>query len=279
MTERFDWSGALLPLPDGTLQIMENAFDGAILPETLTVPAGVSVIGESAFLGCASLRRIVLPEGLCEIGPGAFSACAALEKINFPDTLRRIGEGAFLYCKSLTEARLPASLEELGELAFLGCDCLSRASLPNPDCAVGAYAFGGFFPEEAPEEWSVWDLPRDSHLREADFAFPFPPEAEDPEKLLYALLWCARPGHREDYVAAGFLRSHTDEAFAYILRCGRPELLSPLLREGFVPPEKLDAYGRAAAETGRREITALLLSAAAEQRSRNGFDFEKEFGL
>ena len=278
MTERFDWAGALWCAPDGRLHVAEGAFRDAETPEELAVPEGVATIGEEAFWGCTALRRIVLPEGLTGIGAAAFTACGALEEVVFPTSLRSVGDGAFMYCVSLREAVLPPALEELGEVVFLGCERLTRATLKNPDCVVGAYAFGGYFPDEDERE-ELWELPKKSYLREADFTFPIPPHAEAPEKLMYSLLWCGGSGGREDHAKMGFLRAHIDAAFRYILRCDRGDLLGALLRRDLVPQEKLETYVGAAREKNRQELAAMLLQAAAQHRSRTAFDFEGEFAL
>ena len=278
MTERFDWTRGLARAPDGSLYIAEGAFRDAETPEELVVPEGVAAIGEEAFWGCTSLRRVVLPEGLTEIGPAAFTACGQLEEVVFPKSLRGIGDGAFMYCVSLREVVLPSALEALGEVVFLGCEQLTRATLESPTCMVGAYAFGGYFPDEDERE-ELWELPKGSHLREASFTFPIPPDAEEPERLMYALLWCGEPGNREDCARLGVLRAQIDAALRYILRCDRSDLLAALLRRDLVPQEKLERCAKAARERGKQELAAMLLQAAAKRRSEAGFDFEGEFAL
>ena len=278
MTERFDWTSGTGHAPDGSLYIAEGAFRDAKTPEELTVPEGVAAIGEEAFWGCTALRRIVLPEGLTEIGAAAFTACGALEEVLFPTSLRRIGDGAFMYCVSLREAALPPTLEELGEVVFLGCEHLTRATLKSQNCVVGAYAFGGYFPDEDERE-ELWELPKKSYLREAAFTFPIPPDAEDPEKLMYSLLWCGEAAAREDYTKMGYLRVHIDAALRYILRCDRGDLLGALLRRDLLPQAKLEIYAKQAREQNRQELAAMLLQAAAQRRSKTAFDFEGEFAL
>ena len=278
MTERFDWTRGLGHVPDGTRYILEGAFRDAETPDELIVPAGVTAIGEEAFWGCPTLRRIVLPEGLTEIGPAAFTACGQLEEVVFPTGLRRIGDGAFMYCVSLREVALPSAMEALGEVVFLGCEQLTHATLESPNCAVGAYAFGGYFPDEDERE-ELWELPKKSHLREAAFTFPIPPDAEDPEKLMYSLLWCGESGERADYAKMGFLRAHIDAALRYILRCDRSDLLGALLRRDLIPRERLGVSAKSAREQNRQELAAMLLQAAAQNRSKTAFDFEGEFAL
>lgn len=158
----------IVNLPKALTMIGTYAFGGCSkLNMVLVIPEGVVDIRENAFSTCNSIPSIVLPEGLKTIGFQAFWNCFKLEKINIPSTVRSIGirafygcyalsspliipegvsiieSGTFQSCKALPAVQLPNSISEIGELAFAGCTVLADIQLPIALTTIGSSAFSG----------------------------------------------------------------------------------------------------------------------------------------
>lgn len=235
-------------------------------------------IPDEACMSRDDLRSLTVPEGVEEIGEGAFAACINLEEIHLPATLYRIDGGAFMHCLSLKGLHVPKSVTEIGDMAFFGCSALRTVCVENPDCRIGSYAFGGFFPEETEAETlELYGGSPESHLQEGRFPCSFPEEAEEPEKLMYALLWCLDGELQPHPEAEAYLREQADRAFQYILRTHRRDLLEALLRGGRIPTERYPAFVRMANEAGQPEFAGMLLHHAA--RPQNSVDLKEEFAL
>lgn len=236
------------------------------------------VILDEACTGREDLTALRIPMGVEEIGEGAFAICDNLVEVSLPSSLRIIRGGAFMHCASLREICIPASVSEIGDLAFFGCTALRSAWVSNPACRIGSYAFGGFFPDpEEPEALELYGGSGASALQTGHFPMHFPPCAEAPEKLMYALLWCEE-GEQQPYPEAeAFLKSEADTVFHYILRTRRKDLLEALLKSNRIPSERFPAFIRAANEAEQTDFAALLLHSAAH--AHHTPDFNEEFSL
>lgn len=236
------------------------------------------VLEAEACMNRDDLRQLSLPEGLEEIGEAAFAACENLELLTLPATVRVIGPGAFLHCRSLRQIVLPPSVQEVGDMAFFGCEALERAQVQNPDCALGLNVFGGFYAEKSEEEeLELYGGSPESNLRSALLPPRFPQGAEEHEKLLYALLWCAEGSAPLPPEAAPFLEQEADRAFAFLLRKRREDLLEALLRRGLIPAGRFADFVRKANDAALPEFASLLLRGAA--RSQTAMDIDEEFAL
>lgn len=87
-------------LPEGTMEIGEEAFRGDVSLTSLSLPDGVTTIGASAFADCTNLLLIRIPASVTAIGAGAFdgsglayaqvvsgSAAEAWLKTNYPEVM------------------------------------------------------------------------------------------------------------------------------------------------------------------------------------------------
>ncbi|MDR0448277.1 MAG: leucine-rich repeat domain-containing protein, partial [Treponema sp.] len=83
-------------LPEGLLEIGNNAFDGCPLT-TITLPKSLTKIGDRAFAN-TNITTLVIPEGITEIERNVFRENSRLTTINFPPSLKVIGQGAFNSC-------------------------------------------------------------------------------------------------------------------------------------------------------------------------------------
>lgn len=152
-------------IPEGVLEIAEDAFyyqeglTGLRLPAslqkigtgafyhcngitTLDIPQGVTEIGQRAFAFCKGLQQIRLPEGLTELSSMIFYGCDSLTSLDIPRQVRIISDNAFRNCTALTHITIPEGVTELGNRAFLGCDSLKSLRIPQT-CAIGDSAFAG----------------------------------------------------------------------------------------------------------------------------------------
>lgn len=97
-------------------RIGERAFKDSTV-QTVGLPEGLVEIGEEAFCGCRSLTFAGLPDSLRVIGTYAFGDCVSLTDVFLPEGLERIGNYAFAE-SALASAQIPASVTEIGEGAF-----------------------------------------------------------------------------------------------------------------------------------------------------------------
>ena len=94
-------------IPEGTTEIMNDAFSGCECIEKVYIPESVKIIHRRAFIGCKNLKEINLPESLEQIDRDAFNGCTSLEVIRIPENVKYIGESAFSGCTTLKEISLP----------------------------------------------------------------------------------------------------------------------------------------------------------------------------
>lgn len=69
---------------------------------TYAVPNGVIEIADNAFSGCETLTGITLPEGLLTIGGYAFRLCNGISSLDLPESLYSVGWYAFMECSALS---------------------------------------------------------------------------------------------------------------------------------------------------------------------------------
>ena len=112
-------------IKEGTLKIVERAFqscDGLI---SVAIPNSVSDIGKGAFSGCYNLKSVNIPNGVTSIDGSTFEFCESLNSITIPSSVTSIGYSAFWYCESLTSIIIPQSVKFIDDRAFSGCDGLT----------------------------------------------------------------------------------------------------------------------------------------------------------
>ena len=85
------------------------------------IPEGIMEIGNEAFYGCAKLKLVELPASIEKIGGGAFFQCVKLSDIVFSEHLTEICGGAFYNCVGLRDLVIPASVTRIGKNAFRDC--------------------------------------------------------------------------------------------------------------------------------------------------------------
>ena len=127
-------------IPEGIIEIGEEAFYQCESLTSVVIPEGVIEIGEEAFYQCGSLTSVVIPEGVIEIGKEAFYGCKSLTSVVLPSTLKKIGDYAFAYCNELVEIAIPESTN-MGIRVFQRCDKLyNRDGLAIIDGVLYSYS-------------------------------------------------------------------------------------------------------------------------------------------
>ena len=103
--EAFYNRGALeeVELPDGLLEIGEEALRDCNSLKKVAIRSTVTVICEMVFVWCTKLEEVELCEGLQTIGEMAFSKCKVLKRINIPSTVTIIDGFALYGCSQLEE--------------------------------------------------------------------------------------------------------------------------------------------------------------------------------
>ena len=135
--------------PDVLKRINPRAFYGAGLTGSLNIPEGVVEIGDNAFTDNDFIGVLTLPSTLKKIDASAFSGCGFICPLNLPDGIEEIGDECFYHCKYLYgNLILPSHLKKLGYSAFSGCTGLKgdlvipKSLTVIPLCAFGGCGFG-----------------------------------------------------------------------------------------------------------------------------------------
>ena len=68
---------------------------------SITVPEGIIELSDNAFAGCFELEELILPNTLLRIGWYAFDGCRKLRELRIPECVLLILPGAFNDCSSL----------------------------------------------------------------------------------------------------------------------------------------------------------------------------------
>jgi len=114
--------------PD-TKVIADNAFEGCVYLESITIPGGIKMIPEYAFAGCVALKDVIIEEGVELLLTGAFGDCISLENITLPSTLK-VDEYAFAYLDSVKSVDLSNGIVSIGEYAFAYNGALESVKIP-----------------------------------------------------------------------------------------------------------------------------------------------------
>lgn len=123
-------------IPDDTVRIADNAFEGCDKLTEFDIPANATVsLGNRCFTGCSSLQTVKMLGNMPEWGEETFMGCEALEKVyigySTETMVNRIGTRAFKNCTNLkTDAafEIRASVLTYGEECFAGCTNLPAIS-------------------------------------------------------------------------------------------------------------------------------------------------------
>ena len=115
-------------IPDGVIEIGDDAFWGCRNLTAVTITGSVKYIGQWAFGGNQNLNRVIIEEGVEKIGFAAFEGCGVAD-IVIPDSVRIIDCRAFA-CSGLEQIVIPENAE-VKDLVFWDAQKLKDAYLPK----------------------------------------------------------------------------------------------------------------------------------------------------
>ena len=107
-------------LPADTLAIADQAFEGVSL-QTVTLPEGLVELDENAFRGCMEMYSITLPSTLKKIGSNCFYRCELLESVSIPAGVAELGDRAFTKCIGLRDVTMTDGTEKIPNYTFFEC--------------------------------------------------------------------------------------------------------------------------------------------------------------
>lgn len=114
--------------PD-TKIIADNAFEGCVYLESITIPGSIKIIPDYAFGGCVALKDVVIEEGVEQISMSAFAECTNIENITLPSTVE-VSEYTFTDLDSLRSLTIPAGIKHIGNLAFAYNENMNTLKIP-----------------------------------------------------------------------------------------------------------------------------------------------------
>lgn len=159
-------------IPDGVLQISDNAFSYCVSLQSIVIPNSVISISGNAINGCwelvyneydnayylgdennpymvlvsaknTEITSCIINENCKMILGMAFSDCRLLSNITIPDDIVFIGNSAFSTCTSLKSIIIPDCVTSIDDFTFSNCTSLTNVVLGEEVVSIGNYAFNG----------------------------------------------------------------------------------------------------------------------------------------
>ena len=134
-------ANASIVIAEGTVSILDYAFNECIGLTSIEIPASVTNIGDYAFFGCKDLISVAIPASVINIGDYVFYGCKNLTTVSILGNVTTIGNYAFYNCSGIASIEIPNSVTSIGEYAFFGCS-LASVVIPGSVTSIGTYAFG-----------------------------------------------------------------------------------------------------------------------------------------
>lgn len=207
------------------------------------VPDSVAEIAELAFSGCDSLIALSIPDSVRRIGNYAFADCYSLRELKLPASVEAIGAGLFQKCWNIRELCLPEGLTVLGTDMFEGCHALYAVTIPDSVETIERTAFS-----TCRNLRKVYTDPANIHR--------LPPSA----RYLAALTYMEEHQPEEgSSVIDGYTEGRSKSLLDLAINRRSSDAVRYMLARGLIKPEALREYLTKSADTGRVEITALLL--------------------
>lgn len=140
---KYKGSAAEVTIPDGVIDIGDEAFGGCTSLTSVTIPNSVTSICNGAFWNCTGLTSITIPDGVTDIGNSAFDGCTSLTSVTIPNKLTDIRAYIFYGCTSLTSIKISDRATCIGYCAFGKCTSLTNITIPDSVTDIGELAFSG----------------------------------------------------------------------------------------------------------------------------------------
>ncbi len=123
VTSHYNCAGSVV-IPNGVIDIGDNAFASASGITSVSIPNSVETIGFNAFNSLTSLTSLTIGNGALTIGVNAFSGASLLTTVIIPEGVRFIGAYAFEEDESIETLSIPSTIESIGAGAFDGTTAL-----------------------------------------------------------------------------------------------------------------------------------------------------------
>ena len=140
----------------GTVQRVENPFNGCAYLKTLNIPNSVTSMAMPGFIGCSRLVKINVSSGNRSYSSSGgvlfnkaktmlnyYPAAKAGSSYTVPANVKSIRNQAFAGNTQLKTVKLHKGLTTIGSYAFAKCTGLSSIDIPNSVTQIGTYAFAG----------------------------------------------------------------------------------------------------------------------------------------
>ena len=142
-------------IPDGVMNIGDEAFEGCEKLANVEVNDLISIIGTDAFKDTAfyldesnwengvlylenylvavrdGVETVSIRDGITNIANGALKDCASLATVTFPTSIKVVGDNAFENCTALTSVNLGVAGVSIGKSAFAGCTSLASVTVAD----------------------------------------------------------------------------------------------------------------------------------------------------
>lgn len=128
-------------IPEGVVNIAQDAFVGAEKLTNITLPASIRTIGEAAFVH-SGIVEINIPEGVTRLERYTFQYCENLGIVTLPQSLLTIETAALSHC-GYKELIIPENVTTIGDYAFDYCEQLERVVIGQSVESIGDFAFDG----------------------------------------------------------------------------------------------------------------------------------------
>ena len=128
-------------IPEGVVNIAQDAFVGAEKLTDITLPASIRTIGEAAFVH-SGIVEINIPEGVTRLERYTFQYCENMGKVTLPQSLLTIETAALSHC-GYKELIIPENVTTIGDYAFDYCELLEKVVIGPSVESIGDFAFDG----------------------------------------------------------------------------------------------------------------------------------------
>ena len=145
-------AGTTYSIPNGVVEIEEEAFQSCGLLTGITVPAGVTRIRNAVFWECTGLTRVDLPDSVVAIESNAFRSCTVLANVLIGSGVETIGRWAFAWNPALAGVHFAGNAPEAHAEAFL-------ESTPTVYYRAGTTGWGATLAGRPTALWALYPAP------------------------------------------------------------------------------------------------------------------------
>lgn len=129
-------------IPTSVVSIWDDAFEDCYLTNVI-LPDGLINVGDEAFFGCNGLTSVSLPNGVASIGSEAFFNCLSLTNLTIPASVTSIADAPCVACYSLTTITVAEGNPAYSSVDGVLFDKTQTALLEFPGCPSVNYTIPG----------------------------------------------------------------------------------------------------------------------------------------